>query len=414
MLAQWITKEEYDALGDDTSSTDGSDAVSALKIISGQVLESSAAPYSLMQSDYQGHAIVQDVLTRDAFNEDETCDKTTLYSEGVNSMLTEIAPSVHKTYLQQQSYSETYANKTETVQVQSFVRTTDSDQYIQAQNNFNLNSPHVLQVNAQQQIYETIGTRNAFVGTHSMSGQTYQANYGTLNQSNDLTVLRVKGHCQLGADQLTIGGNGSSVAQPVRPRRVPNIFPKIFYKFISNTIKVIGYNSQYVIQLELNISSDAELDSLNAINPVSLDSDGVSFIAQQILGQYFYGLQLKSGNNFQDMAKLAPTLVIGNQHGNYTLSDGCLFQILPENTFVFQYSNTISASQKPCESWLVTLNGTLDAIVTIKNRSANDNLGTAHEIIQFSQNTRRIINASYDASEFLAELVIKALELIPK
>jgi hypothetical protein len=126
---------------DDTPTTLNPDGINASESSSGRVLESKAGPQTLEQKDFQETAIVHDVMTQDGFNETETSNKTINYGM-VNSTLTEKAPNISKTYQQNQSYSETYQSKTETINAETYTRDTQSTQYTKTQKQLNLSVPN--------------------------------------------------------------------------------------------------------------------------------------------------------------------------------------------------------------------------------------------------------------------------------
>jgi len=375
MTGRWITKEEYDALTDeeDAASEESPPGIQVAHTLSGRVLESKAGPKSLEQRDYQGHAITHDLLVHEGLHEEEQSDKTTHYAAQVNSSLTEVAPQICKRYTQNEHYTETYQNKTETIQAETYLRKTDSAQHIKSQDRLNLSVPNQLQVEATDHIERHIGTRDATINHHELTaGESIKMRYGTLTRYDDVTVIRAQ-HVRLCANHLTVSGGSGQAEKPLQPRRVLQVAPKISCKFLSNTVKIMAYNARYFIQLELTTECETELESLNAIDPASLEGAKGELIAKQVLGQYFYGLELKEWNHFDDLAKTAPTFLIGNQYGEYTLTNGIVLPVvLPkENAYIFKYLNSIETENEECEGWLISLNGKLEVTATVQQRSGD-------------------------------------------
>jgi len=416
MSARWISKEEYDALTDEEDTLGESPAgVQVLHTISGRVLESKAGPQSLEQRDYQGHAITHDILVHEGLHEEEKSNKTTHYAAGVNSTLTEVAPQICKRYTQDEHYTETYQRKTENIQAETYIRKTASDQHIKSQDTLNLFVPKQLQVEATDNIERRLGTRNATINHHQLTaGESIHMRYGTLTRYDDVTVIRAK-HVRLCANHLNVNGGGGEAKKPLQPRRVLRVAPKISCKFLSNTVRIMGYNASYFIQLELSTECKAELESVNAIDPASLQGAKGELVAKQVLGQYFYGLELKKWDHFDDLAETAPTFLIGNQYGEYTLTDGYLMETIGKDIFIFSYSNAITSEGNINDDWLISLQGTLASKVIVRKRTLGDNINIAsEEMLQEVSKTARVINAAYELSAFIDRIVIVALEFLPK
>lgn len=228
--ARWITGEEYNAPSNGTLTPEQIRAgVSASQSTSGQVLESKAGPQTLEQKDFQGNAIIHDVMTKAGLNEIESSNKTTTYG-AVNSTLTEKAPNISKTYQQNQSYSETYETKTENINAETYTRDIQSQQYSKTQKNLNLNVPHNLSITANQSMTRNINTRSATIGTHTMSGSQYTMNAGTIQRFGDMTVMKGD-YVSLRANKFMLNAGPDPAPQPVLPRRA-----KPYYNFhIVNT-----------------------------------------------------------------------------------------------------------------------------------------------------------------------------------
>ena len=212
MTTQWINEENY--------ITDENGA-SASHTMRGRVLESKAGPHTLDQKDFQGDAIVHDIMIQGGLNETENSNHSTTYAANVNSTLHECAPNLSKAYKQNQSYSESYQRKTEMIKADTFERTIATPQFTQSQNQLNLSVPNSISLSASERITRTINTRNATIGTHTMTGENYALQANAIQRFGGVTIVR--------GDSVTLRTNnlhlnaGPSTAppKPVTPRQPP-------------------------------------------------------------------------------------------------------------------------------------------------------------------------------------------------
>lgn len=438
MPARWITEEEYYALGNGMpTEAEISGGTNAAQSTSGQALESKAGPQTLEQKDFQGNAIVHDILTKGGLNESETSNKTTSYG-AVNSTITEKAPSISKTFQQNKSYSESYQTKTENINTQTYTRDIQSPQYTKTQNNLNLSVPDNLNVNAAQSITRNINTRNATIGTHTMSGQNYNFTGNTIQRFGDMTIIKGD-FVSFKANSFKLNAGPDAAPQPVKPRRAPpDMFAKVSGEFGSKTVSLPpAYNNSYIIHADFTVSGEYEMESLNSMNPTTITKDSIQTDMTKVIGDYFYGMEITSPTNTNNIEEgLSPTFTIGNKYGAYTLSGSGSINVYSQDQqiFVFNYAISISEDKKLVDEWLLTLSGTLKATVTVEKRThldkleieINDMIKNVNAELKAHANnpyygpilralntyTRPTIQAMYQEAEFLEKAAVDDLAAI--
>lgn len=431
MTTQWINEENY---------TTDENGASASHTMRGRVLESKAGPHTLDQKDFQGDAIVHDIMTQGGFNETETSNKTISYAANVNSTLTECAPNINKTYQQNESYSESYQNKTEMIQAETYTRTISSPQFTQSQNQLNLNVPNSMSLTASESITRTIQTRNATIGIHSMTGDSYDLKANSIIRAGGVTIIRGD-YVTLCTNNLHVSAGPSAAAPVAKPRHAPpNMIAKVSGSFGSKTVSLpAAYSNNYMIHVDFTVSGDYEMESLDSVNPTTISKEGIQADVNKTIGDYFLGMEVKSSSNLDDAmnTNTSPSFVIGNRYGDYTLEDGVsvtsVYTALGQ-VFIFNYVTSISKEKKIVKEWLLTLTGSLKSTITIGKRGMVDNLEIAvNDMVRdvsvalkkASSNpyygpilrglniyARPTIQAMYKDAEFIDTAVITALELL--
>jgi hypothetical protein len=432
MTTQWINEESY---------TTDENGTSASHTMRGKVLESKAGPHTLDQKDFQGDVIVHDIMTQGGLNETEVSNHSTTYAANVNSTLTECAPNISKSYKQNQSYSESYQNKTETIKADTFKRTITTPQFTQSQNQLNLSVPNSISLNASERITRSINIRNATIDTHTMTGKNYSLRANTIQRFGGVTIIRGNS-VRLCTNNLHLNaGPSEPPPQAVKPRQdPPNMIAKVSGSFGSRTVSLPpAYSNNYMIHIDFTVSGEYEMESLNSVNPTTISKEGIQADVNKTIGDYFFGMEVKSSSDLDNgmNTNTSPSFVIGNKYGDYTLEDGVsvasLYTIAGQ-VFIFNYVTSISKEKKIVNEWLLTLTGSLTSTITIGKRSVVDNLEIAVndmvqnvsiELKKASSNpyygpilrglniyARPTIQAMYKEAEFIDTAVITALELL--
>jgi hypothetical protein len=283
----------------------------------------------------------------------------------------------------------------------------------------------------------TINTRNANIGTHTMSGQNYTMAGNTIQRFGNLTIIKGD-HVQFRANNFQVASGATDAPQPVQPRRAPpNMIAKISGEFGSKTITLpTAYDNNYMIQVAFTITGEYELESLNSVNPTTLSKDAIQAHVNKTLGDFFYGMEVTHASDQGLDQGIIPNFIIGNQYGSYTLTAGTtlVWPSAKQYIFIIKYSVSISKEKKLVDQWQLTLTATLEATVTITKRNTFDDLKiTANNVIQQTQTilqehenspyvgpiirslrtyARPIINSMYQKAGALDSMTIIDLEFI--
>jgi hypothetical protein len=328
------------------------------EFLSGQAQHLKATPNAVDYKNFNGSNIEETTLVKTAFNQNLQTNITENYAPGVNSTITEVAPSIHRQTTLSDSYSAIYQSATENINVQKEVQNIDVTNWQATHENLNLTVPGTLKQQILKSGNITVGQYNAQIQHQTIQSETYTHNFDTATFDGPVNI-QSSGHIHFAGD-IHIGPDASALDS--YSKTIIEHFPKISGQIFAKEVNLPPYvTANFIVKAVLDLEGTINASGTDPV-PLSVDKDGLSLDLQNAVGDYFGGTSITGVTNFKDLATQGPNITVGYKHGNIEFSNGVQGGVFgPYIQFI--YTADVSVEQAHSGDWIFSTTSTARLVV---------------------------------------------------
>ena len=323
------------------------------EFLSGQAQHLKATPNAVDYKNFNGSNIEETTLVKTAFNQNLQTNITENYAPGVNSTITEVAPSIHHQTTLSDSYSATYQSATENINVQKEVQNINVENWQATHQNLNLTVPGTLKQQILKSGNITVDQYNAQIQHQTIQSETYTHNFDTATFDGPVNIqssgqIHFAGDIHIGPDASALDSYSKTIIEH---------FPKISGQIFAKEVNLPPYvTARFIMRAVLDLEGTINAAGTDPV-PVSVDKEGLSVDLQNAVGEYFGGTSITGVTGLSDLATQAPNVVMGYKHGNVEFSNGV--QAYTGSAYLeFDYTAEVTVEQAHSRDWIFSTTST--------------------------------------------------------